>query len=75
MILGLIKDVKNDFKKYNIKVIVDGLDVEKVFGIFGVFGCIKDFKEWIIKIELEDVVLSVFDYIKILENLRKYDVE
>ena len=71
MISGLIKDVKNDFKKHNIKVIADGLEAEKVLGIPGVFGCTKDSKEWTIKIESEDVAPSVFDYIKTLENLRK----
>ncbi|WP_051457509.1 ABC transporter ATP-binding protein [Acholeplasma granularum] len=75
VITGLIKDVKNDFKKHNIKVIADGLDPEKVMAIPGVFECRENAKEWVIKIESDDVAPKVFDYIKTLENIRKYDVE
>lgn len=75
VISGLIKDVKNDFKKHNIKVIADDLDKDKVLSIPGVIGCTKDSKEWTIKIESEAFAPSVFDYVKGLKNLRKYDVE
>ena len=75
VISGLIKDVKKDFKKHNIKVIADDLDKDKVLNIPGVIGCTKDSKEWTIKIESEEIAPSVFDYVKGLKNLRKYDVE
>ncbi|MFA7417683.1 MAG: ATP-binding cassette domain-containing protein [Acholeplasma sp.] len=75
VIAGLIKDVKKDFKKHNIKVIADDLDKDKVLAMPGVYGCSQDSKQWTIKIETEDVAPSVFEYIKTLDNLRKYDVE
>ncbi len=72
---GLIKNIKKDFKKHNIMVIADGLDEKALKKIPGVFDVLKNSNEWIIKIENENVSKDVFDYIKTLTNIRRFDVE
>lgn len=72
---GLIKDIKKDFKKHNIMVIADGLDEKALKKIPGVFDVHKNSNEWIIKIENETVSKDVFDYVKTLSNIRRFDVE
>src|SRR5690554_4871354 len=72
VISGLIKDVKKDFKKHNIKVIADDLDKDALMKIKGVEDVIIQSNEWIVKIASEDVSNDVFDYVKTLKNIRKF---
>lgn len=75
VISGLIKDVKKEFKKHNIKIIVDGFDPKEVLKIDGVLDVIENSNEWIVKTRDESVSKDVFNYVKQLENIKKYDVE
>lgn len=75
VINGLIKDIKKSFKKHNIKVVVDNLDKAKVLAIKGVYEVKENSNEWEIKIEDESVSNDVFDYVKTLTNVKKYDLE
>ncbi|WP_026400001.1 ABC transporter ATP-binding protein [Acholeplasma equifetale] len=75
VISGYIKDIKKDFKKHNIKVIADDLDKDALMKINGVEDVIIQSNEWIVKIASEDVSNDVFDYVKTLKNIRKFDVE
>lgn len=75
VISGYIKDIKKDFKKHNIKVIADDLDKDALMKIKGVEDVIIQSNEWIVKIASEDVSNDVFDYVKTLKNIRKFDVE
>jgi ABC-2 type transport system ATP-binding protein len=74
IIEGRIDQVKNDYKKQNIKIIAD-VDIEQLKSIPGVYQVIKNSNEIIVKIENEDVAESVFDYVKTCKNIMKYDVE
>src|SRR5690606_15514141 len=75
VISGLIKDVKKEFKKHNIKIIVDGFDPKEVLKIDGVLDVIENSNEWIVKTRDESVSKDVFNYVKQLDNIKKYDVE
>ncbi len=75
VLAGKIKDIKKDFKKHNIRLVADGIDKEKLLAIKGVYDCIENSNEWIVKIEDEVVSKDVFEYIKTLNNVRKFEVE
>src|SRR5690606_19270067 len=64
VISGLNKDVKKEFKKHNIKIIVDGLDPNEVLKIDGVLDVIENSNEWIVKTRDESVSKDVFNYVK-----------
>lgn len=75
VLAGKIKDIKKDFKKHNIRLIADGIQKEKLLAIKGVYDCIENSNEWIVKIDDEVVSKDVFEYIKTLDNVRKFEVE
>ncbi len=72
---GLIKDIKKDYKKHNVKIIADDLKKEELLSIPGVYDCIKNPNEWIVKIKNEDVAKLVFDYVKDKTNIKQFLVE
>lgn len=75
VLAGKIKDIKKDFKKHNIRLVADGIQKEQLLAIKGVYDCIENSNEWIVKIEDESVSKDVFEYIKTLTNVRKFEVE
>ena len=75
VISGAITDIKKDYKKHNILVIADDLDKDKLMTIEGVDDVIIDANQWIIKIAEETYASGVFDYVKTLNNVMKFDVE
>ena len=74
VIEGKLKDIKNDFRKKNIKVIGD-IDIDKVSKIKGVVSVEKSASEYIIKIESEDYIENVFKEISKYKNITKFVVE
>jgi len=75
IINGNIEEIKEDFQKRNIKIIGDGINLEKIKAIPGVLE-VKQEKEMIhVKITNNDIANDVFDYIKTCDNITKYDVE
>lgn len=74
VIEGKLKDIKNDFRKKNIKVIGD-IDIDKVTKIKGVVSVEKSASEYIIKIESEDYIENVFKEISKYKNITKFVVE
>ncbi|MFA5693251.1 MAG: ATP-binding cassette domain-containing protein [Acholeplasmataceae bacterium] len=72
---GLIKDIKKEYKKHNIKIIADNLNKDTLLKIKGVYDVLINANEWIVKIEDEGVNDLVFDYVKTLSNIKKYDLE
>src|SRR5690606_3299766 len=75
VLAGKIKDIKKDFKKHNIRLVADGISKEQLLAIKGVYDCIENSNEWIVKIENENISKDVFEYIKTLTNVRKFEVE
>ena len=74
IIEGYIDDIKRDFKKKNIIVVADNVDINALQGIKGVISVEKRPHDYFIKIENDDVVNAVFDYVKKLDNVKKFDV-
>lgn len=74
VIEGKLKDIKNDFRKKNIKIIGD-IDIDKVTKIKGVVSVEKSASEYIIKIESEEYIENVFKEISKYKNITKFVVE
>ncbi len=75
VIQGKITDIKAEYKKHNILVIAEQLNVDKVKSLDGVIDVIEDLNQWIVKIEDESYAKEVFKYVKTLNNVTKFDVE
>lgn len=71
---GRLDQIKKDFKKKNIRVIGD-INIDKIKEIDGVIDIIKENKEYIIKIENDDISKSVFKEIKKSDNIEKFMIE
>ena len=74
VLAGNLKQIKKDYGKKNILIEAD-VDVEKLKKIKGVNSVITEASEYIVKIESEDYVQNVFDYVKKCDNVRKFSVE
>lgn len=72
---GYIRDIKADFRKKNIKIVADNIDLEKLSSIKGVYDVVKRADLVEVKIEADSVSGKVFDYVKTLKNVRRFDVE
>ena len=74
VINGYLSNIKNEFKKKNIIVIGD-IDVDKVKKQNGVKSIEKNKNEYIISIEDDSYVNSLFKYISKFDNIVKFCVE
>ncbi|MBN3490661.1 ATP-binding cassette domain-containing protein [Acholeplasma equirhinis] len=72
---GIIKEIKKQFKKQTISIIADGVDAGRLREISGVYDVIENANEWIVRVESEENAKAVFDYIKTLEHVRRFDVD
>ena len=72
---GEIQNIKKEYKKHSILIVADDLDILKLRAIEGVYDVVVDANQWIVKIEDESYVSLVFDYVKQLNNVLKFDVE
>lgn len=71
---GDLKQIKKDYGRKNILVDAN-IDIEEVKKIKGVTDIEENSNEFIIKIENENYVENVFNYIKKCKNVRKFSVE
>ena len=71
---GNLKQIKKDYGKKNIIVdaSIDTLELKKIEGVNEV---IKNSNEYVVKIESDEYVDNVFNYIKKCKNVRKFNVE
>lgn len=74
VINGYLSDIKNDYKKKNIVVIGD-IDVDKVKEQKGVKDITKVNDEYVISIEDDSYVKSIFKCISKFDNIMKFSVE
>ncbi len=74
VISGRIDQVKKDFKKQYIKIKGD-VEVDRIKAIPGVYQVVENSNELIVKIESDDVIQAVFEYVKTCEHVTKFDVE
>ena len=71
---GKLKDIKNSYKRKNIRVIAD-LDKSKIEKVKGVIEVQKELEEYIIKVEDESIVDNVFKEVSKCKNVEKFLVE
>ena len=71
---GNLVDIKKQYRKKNIKVCGD-IDVLEVKKIKGVVSVLEEASQYEIKIESEDVVPLVFEYVSRCSNITKFVVE
>jgi ABC-2 type transport system ATP-binding protein len=71
---GKLKDIKNSYKRKNIRVIAD-LDKTKIEKIKGVLEVEKELGEYVIKVEDESIVENVFKEISKCKHVEKFLVE
>ena len=71
---GKLKDIKNSYKRKNIRVIAD-LDKSKIEKIKGVLEVEKELGEYVIKVEDESIVENVFKEISKCKHVEKFLVE
>ncbi len=74
VIEGYIKDIKKDYRKKNILIKGD-VSKEELLKIGGVLQVLEKADELEVKIESEEVVQSVFEYVKNRKNITKFMVE
>ncbi len=71
---GSIKDIKKQYRKKNIVVNGD-IDVLKLESLKGVLSVLKVGDDYVIKIEDDSFVSSIFNVIKKFDNITKFMVE
>ncbi len=71
---GYIKDVKDDFKKMTISIDAD-VDIDVLKELDGVYLVNKDSDAIRVKVESNEYVQGVFDYVKTCENVMRFEVE
>jgi len=74
LLSGNISDIKADFRRHNIRI-VGKVDEAKIKEIPGVLKVERDELEVIVKIDNHDSSKNVFEYIKTLDNIEKYEIE
>jgi ABC-2 type transport system ATP-binding protein len=74
VISGQIDQIKKDFKKQSIKIKGD-IDLNEIKKINGVYRIVENSNEVIVKIENNEIIKDVFDYVKTCNNITKFDVE
>jgi ABC-2 type transport system ATP-binding protein len=71
---GNLLDIKKEYKKSNI--IIDAtVSIDELLKIPGVISVNKNQKEYIVNIASDEIIKSVFDYVKTCEDVRKFEVE
>lgn len=71
---GSLKDIKDEYKKKNIRIIGD-VKKEELLKIDGVLKVEKTGVEYIVSIKEKKYVKNVFDYVKKRNNIEKFIVE
>ncbi|MFW6298649.1 MAG: ABC transporter ATP-binding protein [Bacillota bacterium] len=71
---GYLKQVKKDFQKLTIHIVADA-DADHLKELPGVYQVTENANGLVVKIESEDYIQEVFDYIKTCENVLTFNVE
>ena len=72
---GELKQIKKKYRKKNIHIVCDEIDVPKLKKVSGVLEVIQNENELIVKISSDENVNEVFDFIKNCKNVTKFAVE
>lgn len=74
IIEGNILQIKKDFKKLTIKIDAD-VDIEHIKTLPGVYNVIPNNTFINVKIESDDYIQGVFDYVKTCDQVMRFEVE
>ncbi len=72
---GNLKDIKKAYRKKNIHIISESLDLQKLEKVPGVIGVEKNESEIIVKIESQENAKDVFLFVKQYDDVTKFVVE
>lgn len=72
---GELKKIKKDYRKKTIHVVAENVDISKLEKVKGVLEVLKNESEILIKIESDDNVEDVFQFIKKCDEVTKFVVE
>ncbi len=72
---GNLKEIKKAYRKKNIHIVADNLNIQKLKEIEGVEDVIANETETIVKIASQDHVKKVFNFVKQCEDVSKFVVE
>ncbi len=72
---GELKKIKKDYRKKNIHIVAEGVDLAKLSKIKGVVDVTENETEIIVKIESDENANDVFDYIKTCKEVSKFVIE
>ncbi len=75
VLAGNLKQIKKDYRKKNIHVEAEKLDITKLKQVKGVLDVIQNENEVIVKIASEENVNDVFDCVKTCKGVTKFVVE
>ena len=75
VLAGNLKQIKKDYRKKNIHVEAEKLDITKLKQVKGVLDAIQNENEVIVKIASEENVNDVFDHVKACKGVTKFVVE
>ncbi len=73
VVVGYLKDIKNEYRKKNILLRGDNLPLDKIRKLKGVISLEEHRGEYLVKIESLDIADSIFKIVKDY-NITKYDV-
>lgn len=72
---GELKQIKKEYRKKNIHIVCDEVDITKLQKVSGVLEVIQNENEIVVKISSDENVSDVFDFIKNCKNVTKFAVE
>lgn len=72
---GELKQIKKDYRKKNIHIVAENIDIKKLEKVNGVLEVLKNESEIIVKIESEKNVKDVFAFVKHCDDVSKFVVE
>lgn len=72
---GELKQIKKEYRKKNIHIVAEGVDVEALKKVEGVIDVIVNETEMIVKIKSDENASDVFNFIKKCKEVSKFVVE
>lgn len=72
---GELKQIKKEYRKKNIHIVAEGVDVESLKKVDGVIDVIVNETEMIVKIKSDENASDVFNFIKKCKEVSKFVVE
>jgi len=75
VLAGELKQIKKEYRKKNIHIEASDVDIKKLKDIKGVVDVVENESEIVVKIESDNDVNAVFDFIKKCKEVTKFVVE